>query len=219
VGILSWIKAALRLSPGVGEGFPGVHRNPAAENAFGVDVWDCRAFTHNMVSTTGSAEIARRYVELRSSQGDEYRGQTPTNAHLITCNFTYPSSQRPSDGTLFKSKQMEDKWDIYLLDERLYFVRSWTGELTFTAQVRHELGALHLTALAAEEHQDPAFAPQVVDYLVKTHVLRHEVPHPLPPHLPPTARNIALFSFSSFGRRCSFGTYADTITMQTSPSP
>ena len=218
MGILSVIKAALHLSPGSGEGVPGVHRIPAAENPFGVDVWDCRAFTHTMLSTTASAEIARRYVELRSSQGNEYRGQAPTNAHLITCKLTYPLSHPRSEGAHFKSEQMEDKWDIYLFDERLYFVRSWTGELTFRAQVRHDLGALQLTTLAVADNQDPAFAPRIVDYLVKTHVLQHEAPHPLPSHLPQTARDIAVFSFSLFGRRCAFGTYADTIAMQTAPS-
>jgi hypothetical protein len=218
VGILSRIRAALHPSPPSEEGFTAVQPIPAAENRFGVDIWDCRSFTHNMESTTASFEIARRYVELRSSQGNEYLGQTPTNAHLVTCNLAYAFSERPSDGPLFKSEQMEDKWDIYLFNDELYFARSWTGELTFKARVRYEPGALYITAIAAEENEDPAFAPRVVDYLVKTHVLRHEAPHPLPSALPPNPRDIAVFSFSLFGRRCSFGTYADTISMQSSAS-
>jgi hypothetical protein len=213
------IKAALHLSPRDGEGVSGVHRIPAAENPFGVDIWDCRPFTHNRISTTGSAEIARRYVELRCSQGNEYRGQVPINAQLTRCTLTYPLSHPPSEGALFKSEQMEDKWDIYLFDEWLYFARSWTGELTFKAQAHHELGALHLTALAVAADQDPAFAPRVVDYLVKTHVLPYKALHPLPSQLPQTAWDIAVFSFSLFGRRCAFGTYADTTAMQAPPSP
>lgn len=218
MSILSVIKAALHLSPQVGDGVRGVHRIAAAENPFGVDVWDCRAFTHNMISTTASAEIARRYVELRSSLGNEYRGRAPTSAHLITCKLSYPLSQPRSEGALFKSEQMEDKWDIYLFDEHLYFIRSWTGELTFKAQVRHDLGTLYLTMLAVAASEDPAFAPRIVDYLVKSHVLEHDAPHPLPSHLPQTARDIALFSFALFGRRCAFGTYADTIAMPTARS-
>jgi hypothetical protein len=184
VSILSVIKAALHLPPGDGEGVSGVHCIPAAENPFGVDVWDCRPFTHNRLSTTGSAAIARRYVELRRSQGNE----------------------------------MEDKWDIYLFDEWLYFVRSWTGELAFTAQIHYDLGALHLTTLAVADNQDPAFAPRIVDYLAKSHVLQHDALHPLPSHLPTTARDIAVFSLALFGRRCAFGTYADTIAMPSAPS-
>ena len=217
MSILAKISAALGGSRGEEE-FSAIQLIPAAQNPFGIEIWDCRAFTHNRVSTTANPEIAHKYVQLRSSHGDDYQGQTPANAQLVSCHLTYPLSPKPSNGPLFKSEQMEDKWDVYLFDDTLYFARSWTGELTFKAKVRYEPRALLVTELAVEGNDDAAFAPRVVDYLIKSHLLRREVPHPLPQSLPPTPKHIALYSFAMFGRRCSFGTYGDTITRQPSGS-
>src|SRR5262245_45724492 len=210
MNILSRIKNALRGSGRDQPNVPPAHQVSAAESPFGVEGWDCRAFTHHMVSTTGNAEIAQRYVQLRSSRGDEYRGKLPVAGRRLSCNLSYRYSRPLSEGPLFKSEQMEDKWDIYLFDNVLYFARSWTGELLFCAEVVYEIGRLHLTAIVAGGNHDPAFAHRVVDYLVKSHLQGRDAPHPLPTGLPPVPDQIAAFSFSMFGRRCSFGTYTDT---------
>lgn len=167
-----------------------------------------------MVSTTANAEIARRFVQLRPSRGDEYRGQAPAAAHHVSRNLSYVYPKHPSEGPLFKAEHMEDKWDIYFFDNGLYFARSWSGELAYKAEIRYDAGRMDLTKIAIGGNQDPIFAPRVVDYLVKSHLLNHDAPHPLPVDLPATPDQIALFSFSMFGRRCSYGTFADTITIQ-----
>jgi len=209
----SAIRAVFRRSRAPQLGIAGVHLVPAAANPFGVDLWDCRSFTHGTLSTTKSVEIAQRFAELRRSEGDEVRGHSPFDARLVSCDLEYPVVAPPSDGPLFKATAMEDKWDIYLLEDSLYFVRSWTGELDYVARVAFRETGIHLSRVAVSGHQDSALACRVVDFLVKSHLLGREVPHPLPADLPPTAEQVALFSFHQFGRRCSFGTYADTLPL------
>ena len=133
---------------------------------------------------------------------------------MVSCSLTYACPERPSDGPLFKSEQMEDKWDIYLFNDVLYFARSWTGDLLFCASTRFDSGWMHLTGIVADGGQAPEFALRVVDYLVKSHILGRDALHPLPPELSKVAGDIAAYSFSMFGRRCSFGTYADTTTIE-----
>ncbi len=214
MSILSRIKDVFRGSSRGRPEVAGVRRIPSTESPFGVEIWDCGAFTHHMVSTTGSAEVAQRYVQLRSSRGDEYRAQEPVAAHKVSCDLTYPYPGHPPEGPLFKSEQMEDKWDVYLFDDVLYFARSWTGELTYKAEVQFDGGQMHLTAIAVGQSQDANFAPRIVDYLIKSHLLHRDMPHPLPAGLPAMPDQIAAYSFSMFGRRCSHGTFADTTIIQ-----
>lgn len=195
-------------------GTAGVRLIPAAANPLGVELWDCRPFTHNTISTTGNADIARSFVELRKSQGAEHRGHAPASARVISSDLTYALGSRPPEGPLCKALEMEDKWDIYLFGDSLYFARSWTGELDYLATVDFHENEMHVSAIAVAGHQDLASAPRVVDFLVKSLLLGREVPHPLPADLPPTPEQVALFSFHMYGRRCSFGTYVDTMALQ-----
>jgi hypothetical protein len=75
---------------------------------------------------------------------------------------------------------------------------------------------MHVSSLLVGGNQDPEFALRVVDYLIKSHILDRDAPHPLPADLPKVADPIAAYSFSMFGSRCSFGSYADTTTIELS---
>jgi hypothetical protein len=107
---------------------------------------------------------------------------------------------------------MEDKWDIYLYDSCLYFVRSWTGKLIYQATIRFEEGEARIEAVIAgsECNQDSRFTIGTVDFLIKTYIYGQQMPHPLPPDLPRDAKSVTLFSFSQFGRWAHCGTYEDT---------
>ena len=109
---------------------------------------------------------------------------------------------------------MEDKWDIYLFDGVLYFARSWTGDLSYCAESHFDTNTMQISSVVAAGNRDSKSAPRVVDYLIKSHIFGRDVPHPLPADLPKVANQIAAYSFSMFGRRCSFGTYADTIAVE-----
>ncbi len=184
----------------------------ATENQFGIDILDCSEFCQSMVSTTSDPNLATSFVQLRSSLGEQYRGIFPPNLTWYECNLSYPYDGQHKDGPLFKAEEMEDKWDIYLFDEILYFTRSWSGDLVFVAKASFGLNQVHLKSAGAnaELKQDCEDTIAVVDYLMKRLLYGMIVPHPLPKDLPNDPDTLALFSFSQYGRYAIYGTYTDT---------
>ena len=182
---------------------------------FGVRCLDCRPFSQSMLSTTDDPKIVARFSALRASDGHEHAGMSPSNAVFVETNLTYRYDGDSEDGPLFVAEVMEDKWDIYLYDGYLYFTRSWTGELVFKARVEFGPGraSVSLVEIADRAAEDEAFALRQVDFLIKSHVMGREVPHPLPPDMPEEIETIALYSFSSYGRKASFATFEDTTCL------
>jgi hypothetical protein len=128
----------------------------------------------------------------------------------------YPLAAALPEGPLSKAECMEDKWDIYHYVPHLYFARSWSGDLAYRAAVRVDSGRLIVESIEVATGEPPAYARAAVDYLIKSHVFGAQLPHPLPVDLPP--EGVALFSMSTFGRRCAQGSYGDT-TRLTLPEP
>ncbi len=110
---------------------------------------------------------------------------------------------------------MEDKWDIYLYDARLYFCRSWSGVLAYRANIRVEADKLRVTQIdyAKARAEESVGAVREVDYLIKSHLYGAVVPHPLPRKMPRHPETLALNSFSRFGHRCFYGSYDDTLSI------
>lgn len=182
-------------------------------NPFTVDGYDCLAFVRSMLSTTKDQDIAARFVALRSSVGSNHAGQMPAGATAIGHRLVYPGGGI-ADGALFKAQQMEQKWDIYLYGDSLYFCRSWTDTLVFRAKFSTTADSLAVETIwadvdAIEGGRDQAV--RQVDYLIKNHLLRRAVPHPLPETLPKDPNTVGLYSFNLYGNKCCFGTYADTL--------
>lgn len=196
-----------------GAGVEGVRRILAADNPYGVDLWDCATFAQSMLSTTSDASVAAQFVRLRASMGSEHRDHIPADASVTNCTLDYPAVHALSDGPLFKAKEMEDKWDVYFFHPHIYFARSWGGQLIYRATVRFENQSLVITRIESAGGHETEFSRRAVDYLVKSHILGAAAPHPLPGDLPVEATQIAAFSFSTFGRRCAYGTYADTTVL------
>jgi len=188
---------------GAEDALPRVEWIPAAENPFGVDLLDCAAFCR-------SAKVPAK--ELPAIDGERYRGQLPAHAATVPCDLTFPYDGKHRDGPLFEPEQAEDAWEVFLYDGRLSFVRTWTGELSFVADIAFESGQVRLTSLvaAAEFADDPSHARAVVDYLIKSLLHGAFVPHPLPPRLSKEPRALAEYSFALYGRRAQFGTFSDT---------
>lgn len=210
MGWMDVVKGLFRTTPpseGVGEHSRFI---PAADNPYGVDLWDCAAFTQSRISGSEDPAVASCFVRLRSSTGEEHRGKAPANASVIECALHYVREGDVTDGPLFKAREMEDKWDLYVFGPHLYFARSWTGELVYRATIRLEPSRLEITRIESAGGQHPEYSRRSVDYLVKSHVFGAVVPHPLPQELPADPMQIAAFSFATFGRRCLYGTYADT---------
>lgn len=182
-------------------------------NPFNADGYDCLAFVRSMLSTTKDQDIAAKFVALRSSVGGNHAGQMPESATAIEHRLVYPGGG-VSDGALFKAQRMEQKWDIYLYGDSLYFCRSWSDTLVFRAKFSTTANSLAVETVwanveAIEGGRDQAL--RQVDYLIKNHLLRRAVPHPLPATLQNDPNTIGLYSFSQYGHECCFGTYADTL--------
>jgi hypothetical protein len=66
-----------------------------------------------------------------------------------------------------------------------------------------------IVAAADRVFGDAAFAVRTLDFLIESHVFGRECPHPLPAaYLGRAPDDLALFSFSQFGRRGLYGIFA-----------
>ena len=185
----------------------------AKDNPFGVEILDCRPFARTMIATTKDPKVADAYAALRRSTGQEYRGAPPEQEAICPCDLRYGHSGATQDGPLFKSEVMEDKWDIYLYDNYLYFVRSWTGTLEYRARIDFDGQEARVRAVEARRdlvEGDPGYAVAAVDFLIRSHLYGHQVPHPLPESAGTDVRQLAVLSFSIYGRKGLYGTFADT---------
>jgi len=181
------------------------------DNPFILEGFDCYGFVRSMLSTTKDPDIAASFVSLRAVDGQGVRGSLPEDAIEIPCSLSYESDGETSDGILFKSAVMEEKWDIYLYDGRVYFCRSWTGLLALVAEITPAEKSLHVARIWAARAAEPALAIQQVDYLIKSHLYRRQAPHPLPSDLQRDPSTVAMYSFSQYGKLCCFGSFESTL--------
>jgi hypothetical protein len=182
-----------------------------SENPWGLAVLDCSYSATTTLSTTKSPEIARRYAELRHSDGEALAAEMKHSLLTIACSLSYKIDRRPSDGPVFKSQAMEEKWDIYLYAQTLLFCRSWGGELIYRAAAEFDSSSLSVSRVEMCYPSDEKNAVRSVDFLIKTHCLAAIALHPLPAEAGRNAEKLALFSFSAFGRMGRYGTFEETV--------
>ena len=193
---------------------PAVRWLSDSESPFGVSVLDCRPVTQNSVAVSESAEIAARFGQLRTWLGEELSEQQFSIEVPVPGRLRYPSyGKAQPDGPVFKASAMEEKWDLYLRGGRLYFVRSWTGETYYVAQLSWGLDEWAITqAWQAENVQDDVQRSiQAIDYLIKSHLYNLAAPHPLRVAFRGEDEKLALASFADFGWRALYGTFDDLI--------
>jgi hypothetical protein len=183
----------------------------ASENRWGLAVLDCSQNAGSMMSTTSDAEIAKTYARLRNSKGEEFRNAVFNPTLSVPCNLTYTVAKYIPDGPVFKSQVMEEKWDIYIYGEHLYFCRSWGGQLFYRVALQCEPPALRVLLVEASHKTSEKSILRDVDFLIKSHVLSAKALHPLPRELGRDTQKLALFSFSAYGRMGLYGTFEETI--------
>jgi hypothetical protein len=111
---------------------------------------------------------------------------------------------------VFLAQQMEDKWDVFLLRNELWFSRSWTGEVVYRAAVTFDDSRAVITNVRTVREPAASDDPVgVVDYLVKSHLYGLIAPHPLVGAPEDSDEDIAMWSFSHYGRRGVCGTRVD----------
>jgi hypothetical protein len=181
------------------------------ENPWGLRVLDCSQNACSMMSTTTDAEIAETYARMRNSTGEELSSAAFNPTRSIPCNLVYHHAQRIPDGPVFKSQVMEEKWDIYIYEDRLYFCRSWGGQLIYRVSLQREPPALRVHLVEASHQTNEKSSLREVDFLIKSHVLSAKALHPLPRELDRNTQKLALSSFSAYGRMGLYGTFEETI--------
>jgi hypothetical protein len=175
------------------------------ESPFGMDVLDCRPTAQTYLSTTTDEKIAASFVANTRSNGTEFIGKLPENPVKYDAQFSFKLKHvRIKDGPLFVASCMEEKWNIYYYNQIMYFVRSWTGILVYTALCDINDDTLLLTSIAMKEQsinpRDPSFALREVFFLVVSHVIGDAYPHPVPARIGFDESDILGFSFSQYGR-------------------
>jgi hypothetical protein len=195
---------------------PSRPENPSArwlqpdENRWRLPVLDCTQYANGMTSFTGSPEVAKKYSDLRAASGKELL-RVDFNAQRVTCNLTYKINKCPPDGPVFKSRVMEEKWDIYLYEEHLFFCRSWSGELVYRVAAICELPELRICELERTSQVPEKLAVQQIDFLVKSYLMLATALHPLFPDLGQDEEKQALQSFSTYGNKGLYGTLEETV--------
>jgi hypothetical protein len=117
-------------------------------------------------------------------------------------------------GRFFKSRTMEEKWDIYLYNEQIFFCRSWGNELIYRAAAKFLLPTLTVSVVDSSfpiTEKVTVNAVRDVDFLFKSHLLSGVALHPLPAEYGSDEEKLAHYSFSAHGRRGVYGTMEETI--------
>jgi hypothetical protein len=185
-----------------------------AESPFRVRCVDCRPLSSTTVSTTRDVLMATSFHDLRRSSGERLRNTMPPDPITVHCALRYPYLKGWAEGPLYRASQMEEKWDLFLFDNTLYFARSWTGSLVFIASAALTGGRLLVESISADRAAtggNQVFIVRSVDFLIKSHLYHLAAPHPIPEGFPDDPDRIALYSFGEYGRMASFATYEDTL--------
>jgi hypothetical protein len=144
--MLNWLKSLFaRTPPHPGLSPPIPHPDPIGavrwmdsgdpENPFGVRIINCFSTAMGLLSLSESLEMTQSYGRLRSDDGRRHIGTFPNNPLIAECELRYAIAEPIKDGRVHTSLAMEDKWDGFLYEGRLYFARSWSGQLVHAADV------------------------------------------------------------------------------------
>lgn len=175
----------------------------ANENPYGVRLLDCRPIAETLMSATKDSRSIEFFDSKASHSGECFRGQHPDEAIRVACDLRYPLPAPLPEGPLFLASVMEEKWNIYHFARTLYFARSWTGHLQYTARLAESVSELHVVEVEAWQGNVlgvDQLAFRQVDYLIKSHVFNQIAPHPVPAFLE-SKESVATWSFSQYGRR------------------
>ena len=183
---------------------------PANENGWGIVVLDLRKTAFGMTAMTDNSATAESFLTFRD--GSEYVGvELPISCPTYS-PISCPSPPFAREGPLTIAAQMEDKWNVYHYGGRLFFTRSWTGELIHTATIDVSGDVATVISLETKDSADGYdHIVREVDFLIRAYVLERWFPHPLPPQMERSLQAVIGYSFQIHGRRGAFATCDDTL--------
>jgi len=173
----------------------------------GRKVLDCRAYALGVHLTTSDKEAAEKFVRFTQSDGRELDGRTPDDSWLVDVDWDFEYDQAGLIQSGIRAQTTEDLWMIDCRNDRLYFRRSWTGQLMFMTNFRSipTVGAQITRIWVIGKDQfgkvSSEYAAAYVRHLIDTHLLGVLTPFPIPPDFPEDDKEIAAFVFHSVGRR------------------
>ncbi len=180
------------------------------ENPWNITVLDLRRVALGVMSTTLNPAVAETFATPRT--GEEYLTASLPVDCPVPRGLTIPIGPTAGSGPLAVAAEMEDKWNIYLHESRLFFARSWTGALVHSATLALSDGMATVTAIQTHDAEDGAdHAAREVDYLIESYLLGYLFPHPVPAWLDRSFEAVLAYSFGTHGRRGLFATYDDTL--------
>ena len=186
---------------------PDVHWLLGEDSPTGRKVLDCRPYALGMHMMTSDKAVAEKFLCLMQSDGDELDGKSPEKAWLVAVDWEFDYEQAAAMAEGMRAQSMEDLWMVDCRKERLYFRRSWTGQLMFMTNLRvvPTMGAvvtrIWVTGEGQIATQSPDYVAAYVRHLIDTHLLGVLTPFPIPPDFPGNEKEIASFVFHSVGRR------------------
>ncbi len=187
---------------------------------FGVRCLDCRPFCLAMTSTAQTKEQLDSFVRGRSLTASHFADMDYSSWQNDACSLSYPHDVKHTAGVLYLSLMLEDKWDLFRQDDFIYFVRSWSGEVTYRIRVRvdgHEM-VVHSISYDAVKCVSGDFARREVDFVLRSLLYKQLLPHPMPEELCDAPSDmLAQFSYMRHGRWGYFATADDMTTRLREP--
>lgn len=186
---------------------PDAHWLLGEDSPTGRKVLDCRAYALGMHMTTSDKTVTEKFLHLMQSDGDELEGKSPEQSWLVAVDWEFDYEQANLMAEGMRAQSMEDLWMVDCRDARLYFRRSWTGELMFMTNFRvvptesAAITRIWVTGEGQMGKQPPEYVAAYVRHLIDTHLLGVLTPFPIPPDFPGSEKEIASFVFHSVGRR------------------
>jgi len=215
--MFGWFKKKVKESEshkGSNEEYKFVWYDIGGDNPFNKQILDIRSLTQTMMSFTRDKSVAELFNKQRLSIGEELIGVEIPNSKIIESSLIYPHNGTKIEGTCFKAKCMEDKWDIYGWNDIMYFTRSWTGAIVYKAFIN--VTDSNFTVYKIEycpdtnTKEEESLAINSVHFLIMTLAFGTIYPHKIPKTIN-IEKDIALYSFAQFGRNCWYATFDNIL--------
>lgn len=210
--MLNWLKKAFKKDEPPAEEYPfRWYAADDAENPFNKRVLDIKPFTQTVIAATSDQWIAASFSANRNSDGREFRGREIIGGTEIETNLVYPHNGERLEGIIFQAPEMEVKWDIYIYDDCFFFVRSWTGELTYKARAEITNDKIIINRVEYSINSaDDVYAVNSVHFLLKSHAFGQIYPHYVT-DLAVDEKTIAHFSFNQFGNKACYACFEEIL--------
>ncbi len=189
------------------------------KNPFNKRILDIRGFTCNVVSTTKSNKLAKKFGSLRNSNGLYLKDCDTTKFSTTECSLRYPHNGESLQGVVYKADEMGIKWDIYVYDKIFYFANSWSGKLFFKAHANISDTEIKIVKIEYDNNgyvkDDPELAKNYVRFLMLSHAMGQIVPHPILDWIDDEEMLlIARISFNQFGRLAFYATKQGILDLE-----